>query len=76
MPVAWASGFERALKRQEMPPMTPEYIAFSNAHEIATITGSLFAATLFVVLCRCYVRITMLKVFGGDDWMMLVAMVF
>ena len=58
-----------------MPPMTPEYIAYTNAPQIMAITGSFFAIALVVVLLRCYVRISMLKVFGIDDWIMVFSMV-
>jgi hypothetical protein len=57
------------------PPLTPEEIAFDNASQILAITGTFFAAAAFVVLLRCYVRISMLKVFGIDDYVMLFAMV-
>jgi len=58
-----------------MPPLTPEYIAYTNAPQIMAIASSFFAIALFVVMLRCYVRITMLKVFGIDDWIMVFAMV-
>jgi hypothetical protein len=58
-----------------MPPLTPEYIAYTNASQIMAITSTFFAIALLVVLLRCYVRITMLKVFGIDDWIMVFAMV-
>ena len=72
-----APGWENMLRRQlpMPPPLTPEELAFDNSPEILAITGSFFAAAALVVLLRCYVRITMLKVFGIDDWIMLMAMV-
>lgn len=57
------------------PPLTPEEIAFNNAPQILSITGTFFAAAAFVVLLRCYVRISMLKVIGTDDYIMLFALV-
>jgi hypothetical protein len=57
------------------PPPTPEVIAFDNSPAILAITGSFFAAAALVVLLRCYVRVSMLKVFGIDDWVMMFAMV-
>lgn len=58
-----------------MPEITPEFIEFNNAPQILAITGCFFAATFIVVLLRCYVRLSMLKVFGNDDYTMMVAMV-
>lgn len=78
MPVAWATGVEKTLKRQAFgtkPSLTPEYMAYSNAQRILSITGTFFTAALIIVLLRCYVRAVMLRVFGKDDYMMVVAMV-
>jgi hypothetical protein len=73
---AWTAGVSEVLKRQAaLPPMTPEYLAFNNAHRILAITSSFFTIAIVVVLLRCYVRIAMLKVFGPDDYMMAVAAV-
>ncbi|KAF2786396.1 hypothetical protein K505DRAFT_318523 [Melanomma pulvis-pyrius CBS 109.77] len=47
----------------------------TNAPEILTITGTFFAVAALVVLLRCYVRISMLKVFGVDDYLMVVALI-
>ncbi|KAF1846117.1 uncharacterized protein K460DRAFT_239927, partial [Cucurbitaria berberidis CBS 394.84] len=55
--------------------LTPEELAFNNAPQILSITGSFFALAAFVVILRCYVRISMLRVFGTDDYVMLFAMV-
>lgn len=57
------------------PPITPEDLAFNNAPQILAITGTFFAIAALVVLLRCYVRVAMLKVFGIDDYIMVVAMV-
>ncbi|KAL5461630.1 hypothetical protein PMIN06_002126 [Paraphaeosphaeria minitans] len=79
MPVTLAAGAEKALKRQAsstMHTLSPEYIAFSNAQSILSITGTFFAAALLVVILRCYVRITMLRVFGEDDYVMVVSTMF
>jgi hypothetical protein len=80
---AWTSSFSEVLKRQEAfqstgfetPPMTPEYLAFNNAPAILAITGSFFAAATLVVILRCYVRIAMLRVFGVDDYVIVLATV-
>ncbi|KAF2002055.1 hypothetical protein P154DRAFT_431759 [Amniculicola lignicola CBS 123094] len=72
---AWETGLLREVKRQAFgPPPTPEYIAFNNSPEIIAITGSFFAAAAAIVLLRVYVRVVMLKVFGADDYIMVVAM--
>lgn len=71
-------AFEATMvKRQApaMPTFTPEQIAYSNAPQILSITGSFFAIAATVFLLRCYVRIGMLKVFGIDDYVMALAMV-
>lgn len=57
------------------PRLTPEDMNYNNAPQILAITGSFFTAAALVVILRCYVRIKMLKVFGVDDYVMLVAMV-
>ena len=56
--------------------LTPEYIAFTNAPVLLTQFGSLFAVTSVIVLFRCYVRAVMIKSFGKDDWLMLLAYMF
>ncbi|KAF2263578.1 hypothetical protein CC78DRAFT_568907 [Lojkania enalia] len=75
---AWTSGVERAMKRQApigAPTMTPEYIAYTNAPEILAITGSFFTAAAIIMLLRIYVRLSILKVFGIDDYIMALAMI-
>ncbi|KAF2111020.1 hypothetical protein BDV96DRAFT_500396 [Lophiotrema nucula] len=72
---AWTTGVENHLKRQAGPPVfTPEQIAFNNKDEIIGITTAFFVAAAVVVILRCYVRIAMLKVFGLDDYLMVLAM--
>jgi hypothetical protein len=56
--------------------LTPEYIAFTNAPVLLTQFGSLFAVASVVVFLRCYVRAIMIKSFGKDDWLMLLAYAF
>lgn len=78
MPVVWATAAVNAMKRQSdtsMSTLSPEYIAYTNAPEILSITGTFFGLAVFVVLSRCYVRLAMLKVFGRDDYVMVLAMV-
>ncbi|CAI6334434.1 unnamed protein product [Periconia digitata] len=57
------------------PPPTPEYLAYTNAPEILGITGSFFTLALLIVLLRCYVRATMLRIIGADDFVMIFAMI-
>ncbi|KAF1978940.1 hypothetical protein BU23DRAFT_448834, partial [Bimuria novae-zelandiae CBS 107.79] len=57
-----------------MRELSPEYIAYTNAHEILAITGTCFALATIVVLLRSYVRLAMLKVFGKDDYVIVLAM--
>jgi hypothetical protein len=67
---------EAIAKRQTAIPAMPIYSPDdTNASEILSITGSFFAVAAIVVLLRCYVRISMLKVFGIDDYLMVVALV-
>jgi hypothetical protein len=56
--------------------LTPEYIAFTNASALLTKFGALFGAASIVVLLRCHVRAVMLRSFGKDDWLILLAYAF
>lgn len=56
--------------------LTPEYIAFTNAPALLTKFGALFVAASLVVLSRCHVRAFMIKSFGKDDWLILLAYAF
>lgn len=56
--------------------LTPEYIAFNNAPVLLTQFGSLFAVASVIVFARCYVRWIMIKSFGKDDWLMVLAYAF
>jgi hypothetical protein len=56
--------------------LTPEYIAFTNAPVLLTQFGALFGAAAVVVVLRCCVRALMIKSFGKDDWIMLLAFAF
>lgn len=55
--------------------LTPEYIAFTNAPVLLAQAGSVFAIAAVVVVLRVYVRVSMLRSFGKDDWTMVLAMV-
>ena len=72
-----ALTFEAAVvKRQNPFANLPAYSPTETyAPQILTITGTFFAAAALIVLLRCYVRITMLKVFGADDYAMVIALV-
>ncbi|KAL9081248.1 MAG: hypothetical protein Q9157_000223 [Trypethelium eluteriae] len=56
------------------PPLPSSYVEYSNASGILAIVGTLTALALLVVLLRIYVRACMLKVFGIDDHLMVLAM--
>lgn len=56
--------------------LTAEYIAYTNAPELLTQFGALFGVATVIVLLRCYVRAVMIKSFGKDDWLMLLALAF
>ncbi|KAH6618479.1 hypothetical protein C7974DRAFT_415853 [Boeremia exigua] len=56
------------------PNLTPEYIAFTNAHVLLAQAGSVFAIAALVVILRIYVRLRMVRSFGNDDWTMVLAM--
>lgn len=56
--------------------LTSEYIAFTNGPVLLGQFGALFAVASVVVFLRCYVRVFMIKSFGKDDWIMLLAYAF
>ena len=58
-----------------IPALTPEYLDFNIAPHLLSVSGSLTALALLVFLLRAYVRTVMLRVFGVDDALMLVAVV-
>jgi hypothetical protein len=51
-------------------------IAYTNAPTLLTRSGTLFGATALVIVLRCYVRIVMLRSFGKNDWIILLAFAF
>jgi hypothetical protein len=55
--------------------LSPDVVAFSNAHALLAQTVTLFGVAALIVFGRCYVRAVILKAFGKDDWTMLLAMV-
>ncbi|KAL2068836.1 hypothetical protein VTL71DRAFT_15174 [Oculimacula yallundae] len=66
------------LKRQKF--LTEEPPIFANPNEnnggkIVALSGTLTAFALFAVMLRMYVRTFMLKTVGGDDYVMILAMV-
>jgi hypothetical protein len=58
-----------------VPPLTPEYLAFNIAPKLLSVSGTLTAFAVTIFLLRAYVRTVMLRVFGIDDALMLVAVV-
>jgi hypothetical protein len=57
------------------PPLTSDELAYTNAPQLLAITGSFFSLAALAVVLRCYVRLRLLKIFGADDYVMLLAMV-
>lgn len=56
--------------------MTPEFLAYNNK-DIITIVPAVFTALAFIVtMMRVYVRAVMLRVFGVDDYLMVISMVW
>lgn len=62
-------------RQYEIPPLTPEYLAFDHSRKILSITGVFTGVALVTVVSRVYVRAAMLRVFGLDDWVILLSMV-
>jgi hypothetical protein len=58
-----------------MPQRSLEYLAENIAPRLLAVEGTLFAVAMTAVFMRFYVRIFILKTFGWDDWMMLIAAV-
>jgi hypothetical protein len=56
--------------------LTPEYLSYDNKGEILSITGTFTAIAFVVVLARIYVRAFMLRVFGPDDYIIVLSMVY
>lgn len=59
----------------QMPPMTPEFLAYNNKDPIIIIPAVFTALAFVVTMMRVYVRAVMLRVFGVDDYLMLASMV-
>lgn len=57
------------------PPLTPEYLSETLAPTLNAIAGTLIGISILVFILRAYVRTCLLRVFGADDWLMLVAVV-
>ncbi|KAH7395060.1 hypothetical protein DE146DRAFT_633419 [Phaeosphaeria sp. MPI-PUGE-AT-0046c] len=55
------------------PPRSPEYLAENIAPRLLAIEITLFTLSICAILMRFYVRIFMLKMFGWDDWMMVIS---
>jgi hypothetical protein len=67
--------FVQSRQAPAAPALTPEYLAFNIAPQLLSASGTLTGLALFVFLLRVYVRTIMLRVFGADDALMLVAVV-
>lgn len=53
----------------------PKMIAYSNARTLLAQTVPFFSIALLIVSARCYVRAVVLRAFGKDDWVIILAMV-
>lgn len=63
-------------KLPDLSNYSQDFIEFTNAPTLLSQSGALFGAAALVVLLRFYVRVTILRSFGTDDWIMLLAFVF
>ncbi|KAF2138346.1 uncharacterized protein K452DRAFT_311699 [Aplosporella prunicola CBS 121167] len=63
----------RAVKGFDFSSLSPEYLHYSRAHEILSITGAFTAIAVIIVLLRTYVRAVMLRFFGPDDYLMVIS---
>jgi hypothetical protein len=63
----------------QLPPrplsITGEYLEFNQAPEIIAIVATLVSIALLTFLLRVYTRTRLLRFFGIDDWLMLIAVV-
>ncbi|OWY44158.1 hypothetical protein AALT_g5880 [Alternaria alternata] len=57
------------------PAPSQAYLEESYAPEMLAAIGTLFGLAMICVLLRVYVRVVMLKVFGVDDWLMMLSAV-
>ncbi|KAF2458433.1 hypothetical protein BDY21DRAFT_284201 [Lineolata rhizophorae] len=57
------------------PTYSEEYMNFNNKGEIIGITSAFTSIAIVCVLLRVYVRAFTLRVFGGDDYLIVAAMV-
>ena len=58
-----------------LPDLNGQYCTSSNAAEVLGVTGAFLGIALIAVILRTYVRISMLKILGPDDYVMIVAAV-
>ncbi|KAF2024509.1 hypothetical protein EK21DRAFT_94032 [Setomelanomma holmii] len=67
------------LLARQAPPMPPrppqEYLDENLAPKMLAVDGTIFGLAMLCVLLRIYVRAVMLKTFGVDDWIMMLAAV-
>lgn len=72
-PTHYALDNMATLRPRFTPSQDTPYCHASNIGQIMGITGTFTAAALITVLLRVYVRVSMLSIFGADDWVMLAA---
>ncbi|KAK3677340.1 hypothetical protein LTR78_002878 [Recurvomyces mirabilis] len=56
-----------------VPDLNSPYCKANNVAEVLGVTGAFLGAALISVILRTYVRISMLKILGPDDYVMIMA---
>ena len=62
-------------RRDAFPALTPDYLSYTVAPRLLAIEGTLTGLAVFAFILRVYVRASMLRIFGTDDYLMLAAVV-
>ena len=62
-------------RQDSSPVLTPDYLSYTLAPQLLAIDGTLTGLAVFAFILRLYVRASMLRVFGTDDYLMLAAVV-
>ncbi|OCL14212.1 hypothetical protein AOQ84DRAFT_359101 [Glonium stellatum] len=64
------------IARQNSPPsLPPDYPSYTITPQLLTIESTLTGLAVFTFILRVYVRASMLRVFGIDDYLMLAAVI-
>ncbi|SMY18756.1 unnamed protein product [Zymoseptoria tritici ST99CH_1A5] len=57
-----------------LPPLDPAYCAENNNGQILGVTGAVLGMAVFAVVLRMFVRITMVRKVGADDYVILLSL--